>query len=102
MSIPEQVPRMLKLLFIGDIVGRPGREIVAEKLPRLRTELSIDFVIANAENAAAGAGGGVFRVGDHEIDAELRAQTRQLLRDDFAAGPANNIADKEQLQHAGN
>src|ERR1041385_9021502 len=56
MSIPEQVPRMLKLLFIGDIVGRPGREIVAEKLPRLRTELSIDFVIANAENAAAGAG----------------------------------------------
>jgi len=47
---------MLKLLFIGDIVGRPGRDIVAERLPRLRTEHAIDFVIANAENAAAGAG----------------------------------------------
>lgn len=47
---------MLKLLFIGDIVGRPGRDIVAERLPRLRTEHGIDFVIANGENAAAGAG----------------------------------------------
>jgi metallophosphoesterase (TIGR00282 family) len=47
---------MLKLLFIGDIVGRPGRDIVAERLPRLRAEHSLDFVIANGENAAAGAG----------------------------------------------
>ena len=47
---------VLKLLFIGDIVGRPGRDILAEKLPRLRTERGLDFVIANAENAAAGAG----------------------------------------------
>ncbi|MFI5358125.1 MAG: TIGR00282 family metallophosphoesterase [Opitutales bacterium] len=47
---------MLKLLFIGDIVGRPGRDIVNERLGRLRSELSLDFVIANAENAAAGAG----------------------------------------------
>jgi metallophosphoesterase (TIGR00282 family) len=47
---------MLKLLFIGDIVGRPGREIVADRLPRTRTEHALDFVIANAENAAAGAG----------------------------------------------
>lgn len=47
---------MLKLLFIGDIVGRPGRDVVAEKLQRLRREREIDFVIANAENAAAGAG----------------------------------------------
>ena len=47
---------MLKLLFIGDIVGRPGRDIIADRLPRLRTERAVDFVIANAENAAAGAG----------------------------------------------
>lgn len=47
---------MLKLLFIGDIVGRPGRDILAEKLPRIRKEHALDFVIANAENAAAGAG----------------------------------------------
>ena len=47
---------MLKLLFIGDIVGRPGRDILAEKLPRVRTEHGLDFVSANGENAAAGAG----------------------------------------------
>jgi metallophosphoesterase (TIGR00282 family) len=47
---------MLKLLFIGDIVGRPGRDIVADRLPQLRRERAIDFVIANGENAAAGAG----------------------------------------------
>jgi len=47
---------MLKLLFIGDIVGRPGREFVRDRLPRLRSEHGLDFVIANGENAAAGAG----------------------------------------------
>lgn len=47
---------MLKLLFIGDIVGRPGREIIQERLSRIRSDLALDFVIANAENAAAGAG----------------------------------------------
>ena len=47
---------MLKLLFIGDIVGKPGREIVGSRVPKLRTDLGLDFVIANAENSAAGAG----------------------------------------------
>lgn len=47
---------MLKLLFVGDIVGRPGRDLVNERLARLRTEQGIDFVIANGENAAAGSG----------------------------------------------
>jgi hypothetical protein len=47
---------MLKLLFIGDVVGRPGREIVAGCLPRLREEHGLDFVIANGENAAGGSG----------------------------------------------
>lgn len=46
----------MKLLFIGDIVGKPGREIVSALVPKLRAERGIDFVIANAENAAAGAG----------------------------------------------
>ncbi len=46
----------MKLLFIGDIVGKPGREIVSALVPRIRVERGIDFVIANAENAAAGAG----------------------------------------------
>lgn len=46
----------MKLLFIGDIVGKPGREIVAALVPKLRAERQIDFVIANGENAAAGSG----------------------------------------------
>ena len=46
----------MKLLFIGDVVGRPGREVVAQTVAKLRAEHGIDFVIANGENAAAGAG----------------------------------------------
>src|SRR5690606_33323673 len=47
---------MIRILFIGDIVGRPGRDIVATRVARLRSKYGVDFVIANAENAAAGAG----------------------------------------------
>ena len=47
---------MLKLLFIGDIVGRPGRDIVNAQVKKLRAEHGLDFVIANGENSAAGAG----------------------------------------------
>jgi metallophosphoesterase (TIGR00282 family) len=47
---------MLKLLFIGDIVGRPGRDLINERLGKLRSELALDFVIANGENAASGSG----------------------------------------------
>jgi metallophosphoesterase (TIGR00282 family) len=45
-----------KIFFIGDIVGKPGREILAERLQRLRAELKIDVVVANGENVAAGSG----------------------------------------------
>lgn len=46
----------MKVLFIGDIVGKPGRKAVKEGLPDLVNKLKIDFVIANAENAAGGFG----------------------------------------------
>jgi 2',3'-cyclic-nucleotide 2'-phosphodiesterase len=46
----------LNLLCIGDIVGRPGRRILAERLRRIVEEHAIDCVIANAENAAGGSG----------------------------------------------
>ncbi|MEW6601138.1 MAG: TIGR00282 family metallophosphoesterase [Nitrospirota bacterium] len=46
----------MKILFIGDIVGKPGRNAVKEGLPGLINKLKIDFVIANAENAAGGFG----------------------------------------------
>ena len=47
---------MPKLLFLGDIVGRPGRSFLLERLPDLRESLSADVVVANGENAAGGAG----------------------------------------------
>jgi hypothetical protein len=101
---------MLKLLFIGDIVGRPGRDFVNERLARLRVELGLDFVIANAENAAAGSGinGTIARsllgagidaitLGDHVWDqrgweAEI-AQTERVCR------PANLPASNPGWDH---
>ncbi len=46
----------MKVLFIGDIVGKPGRRALQEGLPGLINKLKIDFVIANVENAAGGFG----------------------------------------------
>ena len=46
----------MKILFIGDIFGRPGRTIVKDRLPELRKQHAPDLVIANCENAAAGFG----------------------------------------------
>jgi metallophosphoesterase (TIGR00282 family) len=46
----------MRIAFFGDVVGRSGRVGLAEHLPRLRRRLELDFVIVNAENAAAGFG----------------------------------------------
>ena len=46
----------MRILFVGDVVGRPGREIMQEQLPLLRTRYHLDFVIVNGENAAGGFG----------------------------------------------
>ncbi len=68
----------LKILFIGDVVGGPGRKIVGQVLPRLIHHWGLDLVVCNAENAAGGsgltvkcyedlveAGVDVFTMGDH-------------------------------------
>ncbi|XBQ16857.1 MAG: TIGR00282 family metallophosphoesterase [Oceanicaulis sp.] len=46
----------MRIGFFGDVVGKSGREAVAEHLPGLRDRLKLDFVIVNAENAAGGFG----------------------------------------------
>jgi metallophosphoesterase (TIGR00282 family) len=46
----------MRLAFFGDVVGRTGREGLADHLPMLRRRLGLDFVVVNAENAAAGFG----------------------------------------------
>lgn len=46
----------VKILFIGDVVGSPGRQAVAELVPGLRRQHTLDVVIANGENSAGGSG----------------------------------------------
>ncbi len=47
---------MLRILFLGDIVGEPGRKAVISRLSAIKSEEEIDFIIANGENAAGGRG----------------------------------------------
>ena len=46
----------MRILFIGDIVGRAGRTVVLDHVGELRRRLALDFVIVNGENAAHGFG----------------------------------------------
>ena len=46
----------MKILGIGDVIGRPGRQAVAEHLPSIKTEYGVDFTVINAENVAGGIG----------------------------------------------
>ncbi|WP_372891535.1 YmdB family metallophosphoesterase [Rhodosalinus sp.] len=71
----------MKMLFLGDVVGRSGRAAVVERLPKLRAEWRLDFVVVNGENASHGmgltgdharllleAGADVLTLGDHAFD----------------------------------
>lgn len=71
----------MKILFLGDVVGRSGRSLLIESLPGLRADLRLDFIIVNGENSASGfgmtakiadslfeAGADVITLGDHCFD----------------------------------
>ncbi|REC58890.1 YmdB family metallophosphoesterase [Rhodosalinus sediminis] len=71
----------MRMLFLGDVVGRAGRAAVVERLPKLRAEWRLDFVVVNGENASHGmgltgdhakllleAGADVLTLGDHAFD----------------------------------
>jgi 2',3'-cyclic-nucleotide 2'-phosphodiesterase len=71
----------MKILFLGDIVGRAGRKAITERLPGLRERWRLDFVVVNGENATGGmgltaahaksfleAGADVITLGDHAFD----------------------------------
>ena len=71
----------MKLLFLGDVMGRAGRKAITERLPKLRTDLGLDFVVVNGENASSGmgltadharlilnAGADCVTLGDHAFD----------------------------------
>ena len=71
----------MRLLFLGDVMGRAGRAAIAERLPKLREAWKLDFVVVNGENASNGmgltaehakgileAGADVVTLGDHAFD----------------------------------
>lgn len=77
----------MKLLFLGDVMGRSGRSAVADRLPALRKEWRLDFIVVNAENASGGmgltpeharallqAGADVLTLGDHAFDQSAMLQ----------------------------
>ncbi|MGI8605117.1 MAG: TIGR00282 family metallophosphoesterase [Verrucomicrobiales bacterium] len=81
MDPPSAAFNTLRLLFLGDIFGEPGRRAVAETLPAMKQKLQIDFTIVNGENSAGGrgitpkiaialfrAGATVITLGDHAWD----------------------------------
>lgn len=74
----------MKVLFIGDIVGKPGRKAVKDGLPGLVNKLKIDFVIANVENAAGGFG----------VTRSIAEEIFALGVDVFTSG--NHIWDKKE------
>lgn len=64
----------MRILFIGDIVGRPGRELVRKGVPALISQHDVDLVVANVENAAAGFG--ITRdIGQSILDAGVHVMT---------------------------
>jgi len=77
----------MKALIIGDIVGRPGRQALAACLGELRQRYEAEFVVANVENAAAGAGM-IPRVGEEILNAGVDVMTS-----------GNHIFDKKEVFH---
>lgn len=98
----------MRIVMLGDVVGRAGRDVVLEHMPRLRRDLALDFVVVNGENAAHGfgitdkicaelyaAGVDVITTGNHVWDRReiipYIADDRRLLRpENFPPGTPGN------------
>ena len=89
----------MKILFIGDIVGKPARNYLKSLVPSLKQELKLDFIIANGENAAGGSsitpdtakdlfscGIDVITTGDHAFK---KKESREVLASSDAIRPLN-------------
>jgi len=99
---------MLTVLFLGDIVGEPGRNAVIARLPELREQHAVDFIVVNGENAAGGrgltgkitidllrAGVAVVTTGDHIWDQKdilsfIETEPRLLRPVNYPAGAPGN------------
>ncbi len=74
----------MRLLFVGDVVGKPGRQALARRLPELVDSRRLDYVVVNVENAAGGFG----------ITPDVLAELDELPIDCFTSG--NHIWDKKE------
>ena len=99
---------MLTVLFLGDIVGEPGRNAVIARLPELKEQHAIDFIVVNGENAAGGrgitgkitidllrAGVAVITTGDHVWDQKdilsfIETEPRLLRPANYPTGAPGN------------
>ena len=99
---------MLTVLFLGDIVGEPGRNAVIARLPELKEQYAVDFIVVNSENAAGGrgltgkitidllrAGVAVVTTGDHIWDQKdilsfIETEPRLLRPVNYPAGAPGN------------
>ena len=75
---------MLRILFVGDVVGKVGRRLLHERLRRIQTELAADLTVVNVENAAGGFG----------LTGPVWDELRRLSVDAFTSG--NHIWDKKE------
>jgi hypothetical protein len=75
----------MKLLFVGDVIGKPGRRAVEALLPRLIDQHAIDFTVVNIENAAGGFG----------VEPGVFAELSELPIDCFTTG--NHVWDKKEV-----
>ena len=90
---------IMNILFIGDIMGRCGRDAVFELLPEIKDEFNIDYTIANGENASGGLGmnrtgyeelcrGGIdfFTMGNHTFS---KSEIKEYIDDATICRPLN-------------
>ncbi|HEX2252495.1 MAG TPA: TIGR00282 family metallophosphoesterase [Thermoanaerobaculia bacterium] len=75
----------MKLLFVGDVVGKPGRRVLAAELPRLVDRHNVDYTIVNIENSAGGSG----------VTEKVFAELDQLPIDCYTTG--NHVWDKKDV-----
>jgi metallophosphoesterase (TIGR00282 family) len=109
----------MRILFIGDIVGRAGREVISTELPGLREQLRLDLVVANAENAAGGfgltrdtandlfaSGADVLTTGNHWLDQReilgfINQEDRVLRPRNYPKGTPGRGANLYQAKNGG-
>ena len=75
----------MRILFVGDIFGRPGRTIVHERLPELQRQYAVELTVANGENAAGGFG----------ITPQIAEELFELGTDVITTG--NHVWDKREI-----